>query len=91
MIVVLLVSLERVFHYREQWANYRSTEQFLRKEYFLFTTKKGLYADKKKEDAYRLFVERVEGSIEAENASTLQVLTTVSEAPKGQRAGNTNE
>jgi Protein of unknown function (DUF4231) len=30
VIVVLLVSLESIFHYREQWVNYRSTEQFLR-------------------------------------------------------------
>jgi len=40
-VVVLLVSLESVFHYREQWINYRSTEQFLRREYFLFTAREG--------------------------------------------------
>jgi hypothetical protein len=82
IVVVLMVSLESVFHYREQWVNYRATEQFLRKEYFLFTAKEGAYRDKGAPDAFVLFVERVEASIEAENASTLQVLTTVSESPK---------
>ena len=41
LMVVLLVSLESVFHYREQWTNYRSTEQNLRNEYFLFVTQDG--------------------------------------------------
>lgn len=84
IVVVLMVSLESVFHYREQWVNYRATEQYLRKEYFLFTTKEGMYRDKNEPDAFILFVEHVENSIEAENASTLQVLTTVSETRKGQ-------
>ena len=85
-LVVLLVSLESVFHYREQWVNYRSTEQFLRREYFLFTAKEGVYTDLRAHDAFRVFVERVEAKIESENASTLQILTTVTEAPKGQTA-----
>ncbi len=84
ILVVLLVSLETVFHYREQWVNYRSTEQFLRREYFLFTSNEGVYANTAEEEAFRLFVERVEAKIEAENASTLQVLITVSETPKSQ-------
>lgn len=29
LLVVVFVSLESVFHYREQWKNYRSTEQSL--------------------------------------------------------------
>jgi hypothetical protein len=58
----------------------------VRKEYFLFTTKKGPYAGKNDEDVDKLFIERIEGAIEAENASTLQVLTTVSEASSGRSA-----
>jgi hypothetical protein len=85
ILVVLLVSLESVFHFREQWVNYRSTEQFLRKEYFLFVANEGPYTGKKaKDEAYRLFVERVEAAIDAENASTLQVLTTVIDTAKPQ-------
>jgi hypothetical protein len=79
--VVVLVSLESVYHFREQWKNYRSTEQSLAREYFYFSTGEGPYT--KAEDprsAFVLFVERVEHAIETENASTLNVMTTVSEA-----------
>ena len=61
--------------------NYRSTEQYLRREYFQFTSREGVYANEDESSAFRVFVERVEAKIETENASTLQVLTTVSEAP----------
>ena len=81
--VVLLVSLESVFHYREQWVNYRSTEQYLRKEYFLFTAEESPYGASSPEEAFRLFVERVESAIDSENTSTLQVMTTVSEPKRG--------
>lgn len=80
LIVVLLVSLESVYHYREQWTNYRSTEQYLRNEYFLYTSKSGAYAAlTNKETAYRHFVERVEGIIDAENSSTLKIMTSLTE------------
>ena len=77
VMVVLIVSLESVFHFREQWVNSRSTSEALRKEYFEFTAAEGLYADfvDDTDAAFRLFVERVEAMIEAENLSTLQVMT----------------
>ncbi|HEY1767836.1 MAG TPA: DUF4231 domain-containing protein [Terracidiphilus sp.] len=34
LLVVISLSLESVFHYREQWKNYRSTEQLLGHENF---------------------------------------------------------
>ncbi len=79
LIVVILVSLESVFHFREQWKNYRSTEQLLAKEYFNFVSGEGPYKNQKEGEAFLLFVDRVEGVIAAENASTLDVMTTVSE------------
>lgn len=45
LLVVVTVSLESVFHYREQWKNYRSTEQFLGHEQFEFRTGVGAYND----------------------------------------------
>jgi len=77
---VLLVSLESVYHFREQWTNYRGTEQNLRHEYFLFTSKGGVYASKDKADAYQYFVERTEDLISSENASTLKTMTSLTEA-----------
>jgi len=41
--VVILVSLESVFHFGDQWKNYRSTEQFLSREKVLFVTREGPY------------------------------------------------
>jgi|GEM_PF-773652 hypothetical protein len=79
LIVVLLVSLESVYHYREQWTNYRSTEQNLRNEYFYFTTSGGSYKQLSDGDAYLTFVDRVEDIIEAENSATLKVMSTLTE------------
>ena len=77
ILVVLIVSLESVFHYREQWVNARSTSEALRKEYYFFSTKEGPYKkhSEKPDKAFIMFVERVEFLIESENNSTLQVLT----------------
>jgi hypothetical protein len=80
------ISLECVFHYREQWINSRSTSEALKKEYYLFSTKEGSF--KKIADdpnkAFILFVEKVEALIESENNSTLQVLTRESKQEEQQ-------
>lgn len=79
LLVVIAVSLESVFHYREQWKNYRSTEQLLGHEKFLFRSRVGRYHGLSGQDAFRLFVERIEESIAAENSATLNVMTMASE------------
>jgi hypothetical protein len=79
LLVVILVSLESVFHFREQWKNYRSTEQLLAKEYFNFTTGEGPYRNQCDKESFLNFVDRVENAIASENASTLNVMTTMSE------------
>jgi hypothetical protein len=40
---VISVSLESVLHYREQWKNYRSTEQFIGHEVMAYRTAVGQY------------------------------------------------
>jgi hypothetical protein len=84
LMVVILVSFESVYHYSAQWTNYRSTEQFLRKEYFRFTTREGEYAEASEEEAYRIFVQRVEGAIQAEVSTTLQVMNTTKSEGKSE-------
>jgi len=79
LLVVVTVSLESVFHYREQWKNYRSTEQLLGHEQFEFLAKVGPYRDVPPERAFQLFVERIEDAISSENAATLNVMTIGSE------------
>jgi hypothetical protein len=80
LLVVIGVSLESVFHYREQWKNYRSTEQLLGHETFRFRTRIGPYAGQSIDQAFLIFVERVEDAIAAENMATLSVMTLAAEA-----------
>lgn len=79
LLVVICVSLESVFHYREQWKNYRSTEQLLGHERFLFQSRVGRYRDLGDPQAFSLFVERVEEAIAIENSATLNVMTMANE------------
>lgn len=78
--VVVMVSLESVFHYREQWRNYRSTQQALDHELFEFQTKVGPYKGLPDDESFRVFVERSENAIVSENAATLNVMTIGSES-----------
>jgi hypothetical protein len=80
LLVVIAVSLESVFHYREQWKNYRSTEQLLSHEEFRYRAKIGAYSDLDEATALRTFVERCEDAISSENTATLNVMTLASEA-----------
>jgi hypothetical protein len=91
LLVVISLSLESVFHYREQWKNYRSTEQLLGHEKFFFRTRVGRYHALSDEDAFRLLVERVEDAVAAENAATLNTMTTAAEASGVRRSSRRNE
>jgi hypothetical protein len=86
LFVVVFVSLEAVFHYREQWKNYRSTEQLLGHEEFLFQGRVGPYKDLEEREAFFLLVERVEDAISAENTATLNVMTLAVEAATNGRS-----
>jgi hypothetical protein len=43
--------LESVYHFKEQWRNYRSTAELMKKEYFLYVSGQGRYAGKKEDEA----------------------------------------
>ena len=68
LMVVLAVSVDSVYHHGDQWSTYRSTEQFMRREYFLYTVNDGPYKGLPDPEAYKAFVERIEEAIAAENA-----------------------
>jgi hypothetical protein len=80
LLVVVLLSLESVYHYREQWKNYRSTEQFLGHEKVYFLNRVGFYEGLSDDRAFKLFVDRVEAAIASENAATLNTMTLAAEA-----------
>jgi hypothetical protein len=85
LLVVILLALESVMHYREQWKSYRSTEQALEKEYYNFVAAEGPYRGMDAATAFLEFVDRVETAVAAENAATLNVMTTAAEAARPAR------
>ncbi len=85
LVVVILVSLESVLHFREQWKSYRSTEQTLEKEYYNFVSGEGAYRGLDAATAFLEFVDHVESAVASENAATLNVMTTASEQARPPR------
>ncbi|MFD3945677.1 DUF4231 domain-containing protein [Streptomyces sp. NPDC058579] len=75
LVVVASVSLESVYRYREQWKNYRSTEQLLGHERVYFAARVGPYHGLSERDCFTLLVARVEKAIASENSATLNVMT----------------
>jgi Protein of unknown function (DUF4231) len=80
LMVVISVSLESVLHYREQWKNYRSTEQQLGHEHMMYLSGIGRYKGLDAKTAFLTFVERIEDLIASENAATLNVMTVAAAA-----------
>jgi hypothetical protein len=74
-LVAILLALEGVLHHREQWRNYRTTEQYLRAERVFFENRLGDYAGLNDEEALRNLIAKVETAIKDENELTLNVLT----------------
>jgi Protein of unknown function (DUF4231) len=74
LIVALILALEGVFHFKEQWQNFRGTEQYLLSQKYRFENGVDEYQSLSTEDAFKLFVSRVEKAILDENNVTLNIL-----------------
>jgi len=72
--VALILALEGVFHFKEQWQNCRGTEQYLLSQKFRFENRVDEYQSLSDEDAFKLFVSTVERAILDENNVTLNIL-----------------
>ena len=72
--VALILALEGVFHFKEQWQNCRGTEQYLLSQRFRFENRVDEYQTLTDEEAFRLFVSKVEKAIIDENNVTLNIL-----------------
>ncbi|ABE52599.1 DUF4231 domain-containing protein [Methanococcoides burtonii] len=77
ILVALAIAFEGIFHYKEQWKNYRSTEQYLETQKQLFVHRIGDYSELDEDSAFKLLVNRIESAIAEENAVTLNILTRV--------------
>jgi len=69
--VAILASAVRAFKFQENWINYRTTAETLKKEIHLYRAGAGEYA--RVPDREALFVERVESLISRENTTWVQV------------------
>jgi hypothetical protein len=75
MTVGINIALEGVFHFREQWRIFRTTEQMLAQERVAFSTRTGAYRGLSAEDAFALLVSRAEKIIFASSAVALRALS----------------
>ena len=84
LIVTILVSVEKLFGFREHWRSYDAVAASLHYEQLLFQTKAGVYGEKKStpEQLFRLFVKRFEGLILEEKQLRIAMET---EQPNGQK------
>jgi hypothetical protein len=82
LVVTILVSLEKLFHFREHWRNYDAIAAFLRSEQLQFQTRAGVYKEKdsKSDDAFRLFVRRIEDGVKDERNDTIEMRTRENES-----------
>ena len=79
LLVVILIALESVFHFREQWKSYRSTEQLLAREYIHYVTGQGHYLKNSSEEAFPTFVQNIESILTAEHSMTIKLMTATNQ------------
>jgi Protein of unknown function (DUF4231) len=76
LVVTIIVALETVDRYGDQWKNFRSTYEFLKSEKFHFQTGEGVYRGMDGEAAFMMLVERCESRIAMENSATLSIISS---------------
>jgi hypothetical protein len=61
--VAILIGIESIYHFKENWLTYASISRFLDKEWHFYTHNAGQYYNLGKEEAFRLFVEHIESEL----------------------------
>ena len=67
VVIALIAGMLSVYKFQENWINYRTTAETLKKEKYQFLTKSGMYWDKKDTELFKVLVSRVEAIISTEN------------------------
>lgn len=75
LLVTILVGLEGLLHLREHWRNYDLMKTYLRGEENLFRAGAGAYKNLPPNEAFPLFVERIESEIAKERTQTIDMRT----------------
>ena len=89
LLVVILIAIESVFHFREQWKAFRSTEQLLTREYIHFATGQGHYAQSTTEQAFPIFVKHIESILTTEHNTTIKLMTEPQQQTSAVSSANT--
>ena len=71
LVVTILVSVEKLFRFREYWRNFDTAEESLKREKFMYQARTGEYDNKSDEDAFTIFVKRFEEKIKMERMQSL--------------------
>ena len=79
IIVAISAGSQKAFNYQENWINYRTTCEVLKKEYFFYTNKVQGYENAVNPEG--LFIERVESIISKEN---VYWIATYKKKPEGE-------
>ena len=85
IVVAILAAALKAFKYQENWINYRTTCETLKKEWFYYEARIGDYSTA--EDPQALFVERSEALISRENTMWTARKTLIF-ATDGRNSGN---
>ncbi len=70
--IAVLTGISTLLKFQEKWIKYRTTSETLKHEKFLFLTKSGPYDNT--DEAYKVFVNRIENLISKENSAWSQYI-----------------
>ena len=79
-LIAAAAALESVYHYGDNWRNYRQTLEALKREKALFSARAGSYKDLP--NAFSLFVERVESLLSEETMRYFPEEASKAQAPQ---------
>ena len=68
-IVIVITGMIQLKKYQENWIQYRTTEEILKKEKFLYLNSAGEYSNLDEEEKHQLLVERIESVISNQNVN----------------------
>ena len=68
-IVIIITGMIQLKKYQENWIQYRTTEEILKKEKFLYLNNAGEYSNLDDNEKHRVLVERIEATISNQNVN----------------------
>jgi hypothetical protein len=72
VIIVVLESVQGLFQFQQNWTNYRSTAEGLKREKYLWLARAGPYKDPENPNPDSLFAERIEALISTEHSKWIR-------------------